>query len=208
MPALDETLHLCDDAVSCGNVEICLGVFQLLAELTRVCDEKRLSFHYFNKMLPYAARACAYSKRAIRCKVSGSEDESMADVRLLSVVNTTWLILGEMCGGLGLGDQIATQAMASTMNACREQLAVMQVSIAPHHKWTFSVPQRLCLSLSPSFWLFLFAHDTQPLGLDLWSRRPLHVSMSSPFELQDLLLLSARLFLRCLVVPCVSPGDV
>ena len=52
-------------------------------ELGSVCEDKRLSYHYFNMMMPAAARAVQYAQRAASCAQSGGIDRARFKVTLL-----------------------------------------------------------------------------------------------------------------------------
>jgi hypothetical protein len=54
-------------------------------ELGRVCEDKRLSYHYFNMMMPAAARAVQYAQRAASCSQSGSIDRAQFTVNHLLI---------------------------------------------------------------------------------------------------------------------------
>jgi len=93
--AMSEALrHLDQSLEQCEDHQVFDAVNHVLCELVRVSEEKRLSFHYFNKMLPYAARAVEYGKRATRALSNrGGRPDLEGEMRRLVVVNKCWLAL-------------------------------------------------------------------------------------------------------------------
>uniref|UniRef100_A0A6U4KT08 F-box domain-containing protein n=1 Tax=Hemiselmis andersenii TaxID=464988 RepID=A0A6U4KT08_HEMAN len=142
--ALSESLQHLDEILDKNEDKSSVEAINLvLSELVRVSEEKRLSFHYFNKMLPYAARAVEYGKRAIRSLSQGGGSPLLeGEMRRLVLVNQCWLTLSlasdrqQRGGGLGADDGLLKvikdvrgelcELRARTNSSDREGLALVE----------------------------------------------------------------------------------